>query len=484
MALLPKLSDYRYEAIAFLTSAAVMTLEIVGARLIAPHFGTSTYVWTAMIGVILITLAVGFVLGGRLADRFDSTRILGAILMVASLTVLVMGLVQASVLDIIAGWQLDLRVGAFVAALLLFGPPSLLVGMVSPHLAKIRVTSLDTTGRSIGKLEAAGALGSITGTFLCGYFLLGQFGSRSIVVGIAVLLLITSFLADSRSWRKQRLIGLPVVLLAGFMSSVNPAIVLADVDTAYGRYRVVEQPYQGVLARKLLTDNSSIQSAVPADGSETLVLSYVRKFQAITSTYKEPRRALVIGGGSYTFPVALAKAYPEIRVDVAEIDPKLVSLARQYFYYRDSPRVVIHHVDGRAYLNDNRQQYDLIYMDAFSSLSPPFQLTTKEVANLTNNSLVNGGLLVTNLVGSYDNGSNQYLRATSATYKEVFPHTMLLQTDPTVSLKYRQNFMMLASNSSDALASAREAFVNKPLRLDAGGLILSDDFAPVERITY
>lgn len=206
---------YRYEIVAFLTGAAVMVLEIVGARLISPQFGSSTYVWTAMIGVILGALAVGFAIGGRLADKYHSSAFLGQLIFIASLLVLGMALIERSVLTSIADLNLDLRLSALLAAILLFSPPSLLIGMVSPHLAKIRIISLDTTGKSIGKLEAAGALGSIAGTFSCGYFLLGAFGSRSIIIGIVVLLMITSVIVNPYFWRKSRLGVLAFALLVG-----------------------------------------------------------------------------------------------------------------------------------------------------------------------------------------------------------------------------------------------------------------------------
>lgn len=476
--------QHRLELIAFLTGASVMVLEIVGARLIAPQFGTSTYVWTAMIGVILAALAVGFTLGGKFADRFHSDRFLASVLLTAALLVLLTGLFQRSLLLTIGGWQLDLRIGALLAALLLFAPPSLCIGMVSPQLAKMRITSLELTGKYIGRLEAAGALGSITGTFLCGYFLLGAFGSRSIVLGIVVVLVLTSLVADPKVFLRARLSVLLITALFVPVINFNPPSVLADVDSSYARYSVETGYYLGQRVRMLKTDAGGIQSAVVLGNPDALALTYVQQFYAAAAAYKAPQRVLVIGGGAYSLPGALVKAYPTIQVDVAEIDSKLDSLARQYFYYQDSPRVHIQYADGRTYLQSATQKYDLIYMDAFSSQSPPFQLTTSETSQLIAQRLLPQGAVIVNLISNYRDGTDAYLRAMLATYQTQFSQVAIYQTAPGAGLDQPQNFQLIASNNKTTFDSQSRSMNSLPLTFKPGGLVLTDDYAPIERLTY
>lgn len=484
MQFIRRLREYRYEFVAFLTGAAVMVLEIVGARLIAPQFGTSTYVWTAMIGVILGALAIGYAIGGKLADRYHSSRFLAKILFFAAVLVLITGIYQEPVLRTIAGWGLDLRLSALLAATVLFAPPSLLVGMVSPHLAKVRITSLDTTGRSVGRLEAAGALGSIAGTFLCGYFLLGAFGSRTIVIGIVLLLLATSFTVEPRAWRKPRLIGIAIAILAWPLVIANPPAVLADVDTPYSRYKVISGYYGTQPVRALVADTGGIQSAVPANGSDELVLSYVQKFYQAAVAYGAPDKVLMIGGGAYTFPAALAVEFPAVRVDVAEIDAGLDKLARQYFHYQDSPRVRIHHMDGRAYLNSARERYDMVFMDAFSSQSPPFQLTTRETVQRIADNLTPDGVVVVNLISKYRGGNDPYLRAVRNTYAAEFQRVAVYQTVAGRNLEDPQNFQLIASNDNAKFAALDGTMCADALSLAPGGLVLTDNYAPIERLTY
>lgn len=479
------LNAYRYEAIAFLTGAAVMTLEIVGARLIAPAFGTSTYVWTAMIGIILGSLAMGYALGGRLADREDHARLLAPILVGAALLVLLLSLLHQPVLQMIAALKLDLRLSALLAALLLFSLPSLLIGAVSPHLAKLRVTSLASTGQSIGRLEAAGALGSIAGTFLCGYFLLGFFGSRSILVGAAVVLLATSLLVDHSSLRRLRLFCLALAAVTALLANSNPPSVLADVDSSYARYQVAEGVYNGTPVRMLKTDNGSIQSAVPLDGSDKLVLSYVEAFSRAAADYGNPGSVLLVGGGTYTFPSALIRIHPEMRVDVAEIDPTLDRLAEEYFYYRPSPRLTVHHSDGRAYLNETKVTYNMIFMDAFSSLSPPYQLTTRQAVGHIHRSLSSDGAVIVNLIGTHGESGDAYLDAVLSTYRSKFRHVALQQVNVALPLRdVRQNFLLYASDSREVFTRLTQPGAGRQVIPKGPGHVLTDDFAPVERLTY
>lgn len=483
--MLRKILAYRFEIIAFLTGASVMVLEIVGARLIAPVFGASIYVWTAMIGVILGSLALGYAVGGKIADRpGSSNNYLGFILFAAAGLILAMAFIQEGVLGSIASHGLDLRISAFLAAVLLFGMPSVLLGMVSPYLAKRRVTSLETTGFTIGRLEAAGALGSIVGTFACGYFLLGAFGSRAIVLGVVAALLLTSLLASPRYMIKSKVAGLVLALAAGVILLSNPPRVLADVDSSYARYRVVRQNYNFQPINTLVTDAASIQSAAPADGSPELVVDYTQHFFEIAKAYGDPRHVLVVGGGTHTFPSALVRSDPDVRVDVAEIDPALDQLARDYFSLAQSPRLTIHHADGRRYLNTTQARYDLIYMDAFSSLSPPFHLATAETVARIADRLEPTGAAVVNVVGNYDDGANAYLRAVRATYATAFRYISIHQSITSLPLAYlRQNFVLIATNNKARFDSLVAQQRSPQLRLDSGGQVLADDYAPVERLT-
>lgn len=162
------LSKYRYECITAVSGGVVMILELVGARMIAPYFGTSFYVWTAMIGVILGALSFGYWYGGRVADKNPNDTALMKVIVLASFAILVSLIMQEMLLSSIAGARVDIRLGALLGAIVLFAPAAILLGIVSPYVARLRLDTIASAGQSIGRLYAAGTFGSIV-TFLAGY---------------------------------------------------------------------------------------------------------------------------------------------------------------------------------------------------------------------------------------------------------------------------------------------------------------------------
>lgn len=472
------LRRHRYELVAALTGATVMMLEIVGARLIAPFFGTSTYVWTAMIGVILGALSLGFYYGGRLADRDRPAAGLELIISGAAVLVLVMVLFQQPVLELLARQRLDLRLSAVLAAITLFGVPSFLIGMVSPHLAKIRVTSLKTTGATIGRLEAAGSLGSIAGTFLSGYVLLAYFGARNLSIMLAVTLVLTSFLIGRREFLPLRF-GILAAALALLLWNPLPAGVLADKDTAYSRFLVREGRLGSRPFRTLLMDGQSIQSAAYADDFSEPAAPYIARFFDVAAAYDPSGRILVVGGGAHSFPVIWQHHSPDTAIDVVELDPGLREISERYFGFEQGPQTRLFYEDGRSFLNRARERYDLIFMDAYSSLTPPFQLSSIEAVRRLDDNLGEHGVVVVNAAATY----HGFLPSLVRTYGAVFPHLAAYSASPADILDGTQNFIILASRDAAALERAATRLMHR-VSLPAGGMVLTDDFAPVERLSY
>lgn len=475
------LSRYRLEIIAALSGAVVMILELVGARMMAPHFGTSMYVWTAMIGVILGALSFGYWYGGNLADRGASDKGLMYILAIAALFVAASLLLQADTLSYIAALGLDTRVSAIVAATLLFAPASALLGVVSPYVAKLKLSSLAHAGSSIGRLYAAGTLGSIAGTFLAGYWLIAWFGNFTLGIIVMVALIAISFVAEHRTRVLTRIIGITAatgLLLAAQQSTPG---IIADKDSAYARYQVSEQTdFRGQI-RYLLMDNVGAQSGVIVGSYDALIFDYTQKFKALADAYGSAERTLVIGGGAYTFPRVLAQERPEARVDVVEIDPALDAIATDYFGYTPVPNLNIIHEDGRVFLNRNQSKYQLIYIDAFSSLTPPYQLATQQATRAMRESLVDDGILAANVIAA-PNANDPYFTATLATYRSVFADVDVYQVQGSLTMAQRQNLLFVMGDTP-ALAKLSSAPLGSRVDvLPESGDVLTDDHAPVEQL--
>lgn len=477
--MLKVLKNYRYEIIAALSGATVMILELVGARMMAPFFGTSTYVWTAMIGVILGALSFGYWYGGKLADRGATDKGLMLILISASLFTALALILQTQLFPLVASLGLDVRISAILSALLLFAPASALLGLVSPYVAKLKLRSLKTAGASIGRLYAAGTVGSIVGTFLTGYWLIAVLGNFTLGIVVVITLILISFIAEWRLIVVPRIIGLVAIggLLYGIGASASPEVI-SDTDSSYARYQVIETTWSdGRAVRYLAMDNIGAQSGVMVGNPDALLFSYTQKFNEVADAYGSAQDVLVIGGGAYTFPGVLARESPETHVSVIEIDPALDSIAERYFGYTPRPNLSLIHEDGRTYLNRNTTKYDLLYVDAFSSLTPPYQLTTREATERMKQSLSDKGVVVVNVIAS-PHADDEYFAATYATYRAVFPEVDVYRLSDT-PISERQNLLFIAANSRAAIPKGFDHSVDLSA---VRGMVLTDDHAPVEQL--
>jgi spermidine synthase len=203
------------------------------------------------------------------------------------------------------------------------------------------------------------------------------------------------------------------------------------------------------------------------------------------------KKTLLIGGGTFGYPRHFLRSFPEAEMDVVEIDPGLVHIARSHFFLEDDPRLAIHIEDGRTYLNRCRTSYDVIFGDAFKSYySIPFQLSTLEAIQKKYDLLNDGGLVVLNLISALEGRKSQFLKAELATYRKVFPQVLIFPVMSALHKEEVQNIILVAFKSEvgallisddQQTASLLERRFDVPL--PDGQIILTDDFAPVERYT-
>ena len=480
--LLAWLREYRLEFIAFGSGAVVMIFELVGARMVAPYFGTSLYVWTAIIGVILGALSLGYWYGGRLADKGATDRGLMKIITLAAGLIAVTIFIQTPLLTAVANTFSDTRISALIASLVLFAPAAALLGVVSPYVVKLKLGSMKTAGSAVGRLYAAGTFGSIAGTFLAGYWLIALLGNRQLGLTLVIVLIVISVIASRNGWWIQRAVVLAIAI-AGLLIAPQPlnAYVVSDTDSAYSRYIVTETSPDGVTkVRALAVDPFSTQSAAVVGSPDTLYFEYTKRFMDTVNAVK-PDDVLVIGGRTFTFPHAVARAYPESNVTAVEIDPALTPLATRYFGIEERSNMSIVNEDGRVYLNNaaSNGQFDAIYMDAFSSLTPPYQLTTSEAVGRLDAMTADNGLVFVNLIATAEN--SPYLDAITATYREHFRYVEVYQLSPSLAWSVNQNLLVIATDDQAMLNQASGALALPSLSVGSA-MPLTDDYAPVEQL--
>jgi len=482
------------EIIVFVCGAVVMILEMVGSRILAPYLGTSIVVWTSLIGIILGSLSLGYWWGGRIADENPSYRVLSILILLSAFFVGTVALSKSLILGFLQQHAGSIHLGSAIAALILFAPPSILLGTISPYAVRLKVDNLQKCGATVGSLYAISTIGSILGTFLAGFFLIGFFGSSNILIILSLVLVLTSLVASIKD-RLVKLsgIGIFIVLLlaANAYDSYLANADFHDIDTHYNRiliYKSVDQ-MTGRPVRVMVTGPQGRQSAMFLDNDIELACEYT-KFYKLASHFKPAmKKVLMLGGGGYSFPKYALGRYPDVQMDVVEIDPEVTALASKYFALQENPRLRIFHEDARTFLNTRIVKYDVILGDIFNSCyAIPFHLSTIETVERFHKLLADDGVVLMNVLCSIEGDTGRFLRAEYATFKMVFPQVYLFPVAAPGDGARWQNVMLVALKSkvkpafdSDDLDLDRllKHIWTGPIDQDLPPLI--DDFAPVER---
>ncbi len=387
------------QAVVFAAGAVLMALEILGSRVLAPSYGSSVYVWGSLISTFLFALSAGYALGGRIADRRPSLAALSLVLSVGAVLMIPSIVWPEAILERIARNAWDVRWSALAAAVVLFLPASLAMGMVTPFAVRIGIRRMESAGSVSGGYAALSTAGSILGTLAATFLLIPLFPVGRLLLGLAVTLLAcAAVLVRDRVSAAAVVLG-GIALAAGMAARVPPAPignekVLLRRDTAY-HHMVVTQ----IDASRWLRFDTLTQSGINLDHPERSVVGYDEGLLAALAFRPGIRRVCVIGLGGASFQRNFARLRPEAEIDTVEIDPVVRDVAREYFLYRESDRIRTVISDGRVFLARSGPPYDLIVLDAFNSSGVPFHLTTREFFALVRSRLTPDGLLAANFVG-------------------------------------------------------------------------------------
>jgi spermidine synthase len=473
------------DLVVFVCGAAVMVFELTGSRVLAPYAGTSIFVWASLIGIILGSLSVGYWSGGRLADRRPAGRVLSLVILASAVLIAASALAKRELLVWLYVRVPDLRWRSILASAALFSLPSWLLGMVSPYAARLRMKSLDATGKTVGSLYAISTLGSIAGTFLAGFFLIPHFGSTRILYILAGTLVATSMLLVPRRRAMVNGVALAVVALLGWGTAESGAI---KVETLYNSVWIGDYRNAGTgRVVRVMSLNSQNSSTVFLDSDE-LVEEYTKYYNLAAHFDPGFHSALMIGGAGYVYPREYLRRFPGATLDVVEIDPMVTELAREYFGLEDDPRLGIYHQDARIFLNETAKKYDLFFGDVFQSIfSVPFHLTTRETAERVYGLLPDNGVVILNTISSIEGSGGKFLRALFLTYRAVFPQVYLLPVDDPADGRRVQNVMLVALKTrtpppwhSDDPELERYLAHRWTREVPADVPPLTDDHAPVE----
>ncbi|MCB1802627.1 MAG: fused MFS/spermidine synthase [Gammaproteobacteria bacterium] len=494
-----------YAAVVFVSSALLLALEIVAARLIAPHVGVSLYTWSAVIGVVLAGLSIGNAIGGAWADRRATADAAAAVLVASGFTALAIPWLLVMTADALQPLELSILSTSLLLVLALFFLPALLIGIVTPLLTTLALSHSSRPGHIVGMMHALGATGSIVGTFAAAWWLIPTLGSRDLVLtsGVSLLLCGLVLLRPLASRRRGFASAALVLLTAGTLWAVasNPALASpCDRESSYFCIRTVdegEHPQLGQV-RSLVLDHLLHGTNIENDGTY-LHAPYVQLMQELMCRHHHDKASLsafFIGGGAYTQPRALWLASMPVDITVAELDPVVTATARDELFLDDSAMHIVHG-DARAILSrlPGDERFDIIVGDAFHDVSVPYHLVTREFAALLRQRLHDDGIYVLNLVDTFPGG--RLARALVKTLETEFAHVDVW-LDQVPYDETRVTYVIGASNVATPLSGRGDRLraVTSPVRSwtrvsdrlrematgDSGVPVLSDDNAPVEQL--
>lgn len=486
------------EPTVFITGGAIMMLELTGSRVLSPYAGTSIFVWTNLIGIILASLSIGYFLGGKFADKNPSPSKLSWIIFLSGALILISVWFRPRLLSFFIGINND-SLRAMFSALILFAPTSVFLGAVSPYAIRLKTNSIDTTGATAGSLYAVSTVGSIAGTFATGLYLIPRFGSNSILLFLGVSLIALGAIVYPKKLLLKTLIAAVIgAALAGSRADMFKKNNVAEAESAYNRIWIFNamDPATFKPARYLLSSPYDVQSMMFLDDNDLAAPLY--KFFRLGGYFNPSlRKTLMIGGAGYSYPKDFIKNFPAARMDVVEIDQKMTDLASAYFNLRPDQRLSIFTDDARMFVNKTKNKYDAIFLDAFHGCDPPAHLTTKEFIAELYNLLNEKGVVLANVPAAFDKRGNEFLGSENLTYKSVFPFVYLFRINPRSIWNSSEkntgfeNVMLLASKQALNLkprSGAAETEFDEYLThlmpenmIPANGSrILTDDYAPVE----
>ena len=480
-------------ALVFLTSAAVLVLEILAGRLLAPYVGVTLETFTGIIGVVLAGIAYGTWYGGRLADRVDPRRILGPMLVLGG------ALGAASIPLVRLFGSAGLGRGPIAILLLTtigFFLPSAVLSAVTPTVVKLQLSSLEETGQVVGRLSALGTVGGLFGTFITGFLLVATFPTPPIIYGVSGALIVWGALL----WRRLRaeeadakVIAAAVVLALGCLGASEVVGNPCELESAYFCASVEVDPDRP--SGRLLILDTLRHSYVDLEDPTHLEFTYAQALSDVLETFRpegEPLDVLHIGGGGFTLPNYLEATRPGTFSRVLELDPALVALAEDELGLVISDDLQVRTGDARINLLDEPEAgYDLVIGDAFGGQAVPWHLTTREFVEEIHRTMRPDGVYAINLI---DYGDRGFARAEAATLRAVFDHVAIVAPPERIAGSGGGNFVMVGSDEPlpleaiQARAVARgddDIVVGDDAGLDEfidGAQVLTDDHAPVDQL--
>lgn len=520
----------------FTAGAVTLGVELSAARLLEPVFGNNQLVWAALIGLILLYLALGAWLGGRLADRFPQVQILERVVIIGAVGVALIPAASGPVLRWAATgidhFNAGLLGGSLLAILLLFSLPIMLLGTVSPWVVRLAVTNVAQAGQLTGRLYAIATAGSLVGTFLPVLWLIPAYGTRRTFFLLALLPLLVIAGATLRTRRRWwPLVALLLVLGLWWWRGPSTAIragwddgragTLIYEDESLYNYIAVRQ--WGSERHLKLNDGIGIHSVYHPDAVLSQgIWDYFLLAPLFRPTVQQNvarlgqdqavlGKLLIIGLAAGTVSELYTTLYGPLPITGIELDQEIIAVGQQYFGM-NQPNLTAITADGRRWLaaQPAAATWEVIAIDAYRPPYIPFQLTTVEFFSLVRQHLAADGVVAINVGRTASNYA--LVDSLAATLYQVFP-TVYAIDEPGPADNLSNSLLIATQQPADLAGFARTVGalptqLPVPLRTFAAAagtqtrllppptlssslsspgaapLIFTDDHAPVEWVVH
>jgi spermidine synthase len=486
-------------AVSFYAGLGTMAFEMVLGRALVPYFGGTIYTWGALIAVFLLGMSFGFFIGGRLADRYPRIGFVSSLLVACGAVMLSTPLyAEPLCLALLDGIE-DVRVGALVASLVMAFLPALLFAAVSPVVVRLALIDVAHAGSTVGAMSGLNTVGSIVGTIGTSFFLVPVMGSRAIfyLLGALTIACAAALLALYRGKARVAAPAALALVAALLLAQPGPASAQISVMAPDGVLEKVESEYNNIFVIKQgqtlymnfgYRNSQYVESVYDMLDRSALAARYTR-YMTIAAAYSERfERGAFVGLGGGRTASYLVDSFPQLSLDIAELDPEVIRLAKKYFGVKESERLKLNAQDGRIFLTRSKNMYDAVFLDAYRGPFVPFHLLTREYFEIIKRHLRPGGVVAQNVepstmvldsairtigavfknVETYEAGGNVVIIAYDG---EPIPPARLRERAAALTKKHKLRYDLVE------LLAAR-----KDIKPQAGAKLLTDDFAPVEML--
>lgn len=459
-----------------------MGAELLGAKMLAPYFGSSLYVWASVLAITLGGLAAGYYAGGVMSYKSKNPFVLFYVLLAAATFTLLMPFTSKMIL-----WAIGLHSlipSVIASSIVILFPPVFMMGMVSPLIIRAITTDVESSGKAAGAIYAVSTVGGILATFAFGFIIIPEYGLTlpSIITGI-ILGLIPLFVII-----KNRQIG----KAAGFFLLCIWAISSTSYNTSSSSIKVVYSS-EGLLGQLLVLDYPHYNQEMKQDGtsrwlfvnriSQTMFdsladenkqqekyFTYVYRISEFTDSLPKDSKILLLGlgGGS----VAKRLTEKGFSVDVCELDRRIVEVAKKYFNLTDKVNITVD--DARHFIKTCAKKYDIVIFDTFKGEDPPNHVFTIESLEETKKIMRENGTIFVNSLGYLEGKKGKSMRSIYKTFIAAGFNVKILPTDPDPD---QRNLLFFASmqkiRKNEKFLSENEIDVN-----DA--VVLKDEYPKLD----